>query len=495
MANDSIDRFLKADPSARLRMIDEPDHAAALRQYFGTAAFDEYAAVAARVRRSSGGRVFVRRPANLVFVPGVMGSQLQSRTLGGIWWLDLRGLDKLNRMKISADGTEDATASIDVIAATSDPSYEAFFAAILQRDDFAHKIFPFDWRKSPAFSAAALRDTIAALHASNGGNPVHVVAHSMGGLVVRAALTRYGAEIWPRLGRIVFIATPHYGSPSMAGYLKNHLWGFELLTLLGLYLSRETFRSLWGMLSMLPAPRGIYPGTRPPGVDDAKPRRSPDPGDRYVHPCANFDLYDAQAWKLDLSAEETSRLQTILDGTAALHKELYQAHAGFSQQQRDSMCMIAGVGYKTLFRLAYRDRLLGLWEHMDKVTDRIPGDPHREGDGRVTLASAELEQIGAIRYFNGVHGGLPMMAPVYADVFRWLRNEPLQLPRTPAEALSQPVAARASSLTPHLDGTIRAHGDDPGYWQRDAPSPDRVHALQRQLEKGTLPEFLSVRVF
>ena len=79
------------------------------------------------------------------------------------------------------------------------------------------------------------------------------------------------------MGRIVFIGTPHYGSTSIAGYLKNHLWGWEEVAVLAMFLSRETFRSLRGVLSLLPAPKGIYPGTRH-GED---------------HPCANFDMYDA----------------------------------------------------------------------------------------------------------------------------------------------------------------------------------------------------------
>jgi len=80
--------------------------------------------------------------------------------------------------------------------------------------------------------------------------------------MIRTALRLHGDELWPVVGKIVFIATPHYGSTSIAGYLKNHLWGWEELAVVGAFLSRETFRSLWGPLSLLPAPPGIYPGTR-----------------------------------------------------------------------------------------------------------------------------------------------------------------------------------------------------------------------------------------
>ena len=52
-------------------------------------------------------------------------------------------------------------------------------------------------------------------------------------------------DLWNVVGQIVFVGTPHYGSPAIMGYLKNHFWGFELLALLGRYLSRATFQTMW----------------------------------------------------------------------------------------------------------------------------------------------------------------------------------------------------------------------------------------------------------
>ena len=58
---------------------------------------------------------------------------------------------------------------------------------------------------------------------------------------------------------------------------------------------------------------------------------------------------------------------------------------------------------------------------MDKITVRFPGDPNRDGDGRVPLASAILRRI-RMRYVQGVHGSLTNIPAVYSDVFRWLRR-------------------------------------------------------------------------
>jgi hypothetical protein len=111
------------------------------------------------------------------------------------------------------------------------------------------------------------------------------------------------------------------------------------------------------------------------------------------------------------------------------------------------MLMIAGVGYQTLFRLAYEPQFFGLWEKAVKATARVDGDPHREGDGRMPLASAMLEDV-EIRYVKGVHGGLPNIPSVYMDVFSWLRDQPLQLPDSVKRALSMHLAAREQKRGP-----------------------------------------------
>jgi hypothetical protein len=263
------------------------------------------------------------------------------------------------------------------------------------------------------------------------------------------------------------------------------------MALLGLYLSREAFRSMWGALSLLPAPRGVYPGTRPIDPDPWSDSQSP-----YPHPCANFDLYSADNWQLSLSVVETSELQTVLDATATMHRELDQWHEGLLQEQRNRMLVIAGVGYQTLFRLEYDSRFFGLWEKTVKVTKRQPGDPHRDGDGRVPLASALLKYVQP-RYVRGVHAGLTNIPAVYEDVFRWLNDEQLALPDTPKGALSQHLGAgNVESAAPALDGTNKAlpFSDDPGFWDFTGPDSARLQQLQEDLENGMLPDFQHLRL-
>jgi pimeloyl-ACP methyl ester carboxylesterase len=490
---DAVEAFLRSSPLDQLETVKAGRADPAVRQYFGDAAYAELETLAAKLDRE---HLSLAAPKNIIFVPGVMGSQLFSKTKGGVWWIDARTRNELNGLALNPDGTGDADASDQISAFTTDPQYMPFTSALLEHEAFNHELFPYDWRKLPSECASALRDTVNRVHNENGGVPLHLVGHSMGGLVIRTALLQHGDELWPKLGKVVFIGTPHYGSPAIAGYLKNHLWGFNLMAVLGLYLSRQTFRSLWGVLAMLPAPRGVYPGTR---ADDDEPWSN---GGDYAHPCANFDMYQAELWKLDLSDNDRKRLQTVLDGAAAFHRKLYDGHMALTQDRRDRMAVVAGVGIKTLFRLEYRSHLFGAWESMDKVTKRVEGDRNREGDGRVPLASAELDNV-PVRYVRGVHGGLPNIPAVYEAVFRHLSGEDMGLGRTPREALAGHLGDEATgSDAPALDGTSIAadhipaseNGDlDPGVWEPE-PNPVEVEQLRERLEREELPEFTRVRL-
>ena len=459
----------------------------------GTEAYAEARAIAKDTLKKTGdGHLGINVSPNIIFVPGVMGSLLSSR-LGGVWWIDMRTRKYINSLRLASDGKTDATPEHGITPFGVDITYLPFFAAVDKSEDFNYQFFPYDWRKPLTASADSLRNLVNELSTKNKG-PINLVAHSMGGLVVRAALLKHGDEMWPKINRIIFIGTPHYGSPSIAGYLKNHLWGFDLMAVLGLYLDRETLRTLWGVLGMLPAPRGIYPGTR---EKDPKPWKGGQPGDAYLHPCANFDMYKADEWKLDLEQEQTANLKRILDKAATVHLELYEAHMKLSQDQRNRMAVIAGVGYDTLFRLAYEQKLWGRWSGTDKVKSRVDGDPHREGDGRVPLASAVLEHVGQKRYVRGVHGELPMIREVYEDVFRWLKGEDMQLPNTPEGALEPHLGGPAGgNEAPNLTKVTLANPvtGDPGLWNLDVPNQQHLDQLKAMVENEQLPAFNKIRL-
>jgi hypothetical protein len=489
-------RFLERDTLGRLRMAADPTLQDELRGWLGSEALAEYLALAEDVLPGAGLRHLEAGPTpNLIFVPGVMGSLLASQGLGGTWWIDARSRHHLKDLRLSDDGTTDALRGALVEPFAVDPSYEAFLAAALRRDDLGHLAFSYDWRKPLPASAARLGTAIRQA-AEVGGGPVHLVAHSMGGLLVRLTL-RHDPTLWDVVGHVVFIGTPHYGSPVIASYLKEHLWGSPLLRLLGRYVDRATFRSLWGVLALLPAPTGVYPRTRGSGTPSGPGVENGDRG----HPCAGFDLYRAESYHLDLRSEQVAALQRALDGAFAMHRDLYTWHLGLDQCVRDRMTVIAGVGKRTLFRLSYREGFGFGRREMARVTRRDPGDPDREGDGRVPLASAELEYVGQTRYVAAEHGELPSVPAVYEDVFRLISGEPMQLPSTPSGALTSHLAggfADTLSRTPVLSGRdaipTPPDAEDPGYLDDGPPGAELLAELEDRLAVDALPAFRRVRI-
>ena len=472
MSQAKLEQFQKADWERQQAMLDDAETAAAVERWLGPAAFAELVRYREGTHLAAGAK-------NVIVVPGVMGSALQSAGHGGVWWLDLMfARDKLNDLALAPDGTSDINPEFEIEPCAIDVSYAPFRHAIAQSGEFGGSVqFAYDWRKPLALSARRLSDLVAKI-ANDYGEPVHLVGHSMGGLMIRTALMLHGDSMWQRVGKVVFIATPHYGSPSIAGYLKNHLWGWEQIAVLGAFLSRETFRSLWGVLSLLPAPSGVYPGTR----------------NHEAHPCASFDFYDAGAWRLDLDAAATIQLQQALDAARNFHQDLYRWHSTqLSPAERRRMLQISGVGYKTLFRLETRPGWLGLWEDIDKVTARVRGDVNRDGDGRVPVASAALEAVEH-RYVKGPHGSLHNIPSVAADVIAWLVDRPLSLSDTMEGALDTHLAAVAASPARNLDGSADVSPHDDEYDRYRDIQPDRLNALLADLDAGRLPNINQVRI-
>ena len=282
------------------------------------------------------------------------------------------------------------------------------------------------------------------------------------------------------LGKIVFIATPHYGSPIIAYYLREHIRGTWMMWTLGKYLEPETFRSLWGVMNLLPAPTGIYPGSR---------------GNESKHPCLNFDCYRAEAWRLDLSSTASSRFQLALDDAATLHRELYDSHSTLDEDLLRSMLMIVGVGYSLPFRVEVQPGIVSGWRTV-ATFDRSIGTQNYEGDGSVPVASACLESVET-RYVKGEHAALPNIPAVYDDVFRFLADKPRLLSTKADGALGGHLGPIASNST--IGFVDQSSATDPRFttanrWSIPEPSPEDFEQIERQLRAGQLPDFQFTRI-
>jgi hypothetical protein len=79
-------------------------------------------------------------------------------------------------------------------------------------------------------------------------------------------------------------------------------------------------------------------------------------------------------------------------------------------------------------------------------------------------------------------------------VFDWLNGQPLKLPETVNRALAGHLALGSASEAPHLDGTVTASQDDPGYWDILSQNPVVLEELDRSLDTAGMPAFHRVRL-
>ncbi|HRP97479.1 MAG TPA: CHAT domain-containing protein, partial [Rhodocyclaceae bacterium] len=146
-----------------------------------------------------------------VVLPGTLGSQLSAH--GRPVWLSYRALllGGLRRLAIDRDGVE----ATDLVG--------TFYGPLLEFLARSHRIevFAYDWRRSVCHAAAILAERLEALlpELERQRQPVHLVAHSMGGLVVRAMIADggCGAAVWRRItqipnSRLMMLGTPNRGS-------------------------------------------------------------------------------------------------------------------------------------------------------------------------------------------------------------------------------------------------------------------------------------------
>lgn len=205
--------------------------------------------------RGAGG-ISGRRP--VVFVlPGIMGSSLAVRDPSEEVWLSIRrlALGQLERLRMDAPLPIKPTGLLGLA-----------YGDLLDYLDRSHDVlpFPYDWRRSVRDAAGLLADEVgrALDRAEAGGQPVCLLAHSMGGLVARALITER-PDLWQRIrasgGRLVMLGTPNRGSWEIVRLLVAQAGTLKQLALLDVTKDRGALlaiiRDFQGALELLPEDR------------------------------------------------------------------------------------------------------------------------------------------------------------------------------------------------------------------------------------------------
>lgn len=252
-----ISRVESADVEEFARILARPDieEERALRAYFGDERYRRLHATALRQTARRG----VRSPkGNVVVIHGIMGGELTSHKGGDTdhIWAKVVALigGKATRLRLSDDGRSDA-----------DPQYQVQASGIMKRsygelllelaDQWNVRAFWYDWRKDLTLAAADLDARIRSWFGPDA--PVHIVAHSMGGLVARTFIRDYPKR-WQKMGRLIMLGTPNHGSFAIPQVITGLEGMVRKLALLDLKHKLDellpVFNSFVGSYQMLPSP-------------------------------------------------------------------------------------------------------------------------------------------------------------------------------------------------------------------------------------------------
>jgi CHAT domain-containing protein/pimeloyl-ACP methyl ester carboxylesterase len=350
----------------------------ALEDYFGAENYGELRDLARDASTRS-----VRGGARVLVLPGIMGSTLARKRLGifeDVLWLNPIeiALGKLFDLKLNGAPSPYGASGVILLAYLK-------LKLRLKIGGFNVDFFPFDWRSSLIDLGARLAKTIA----SDPAAKVNLVAHSMGGLVARAALKQAGDKV----EKLVMLGTPNYGSFAPVQVIRATYDVVQKIAKLDLKhkpedLSGQVFNTFPGLYEMMPSP------------------------DKF----SSINLYDPGAWPKNGPqpvAKRLSAVKPVIDQLAAADSRFYLI-AGVNQ---DTVTSVRAEGGDFIYEVS------------------------ADGDGTVPLAFASLANIPEtqIYYVEESHGSLPNNGSVESAVVNLLASG-----TTSALPNQRPAARRAT---------------------------------------------------
>jgi hypothetical protein len=351
------DRFAWSDTQVE-RWLASGAHAPELNAYFGGAEYRALSGLARRARRA------VADPAPHVFiVPGIMGSQLgllrQPPLPHDIVWIDPIDIERGRLAALRLPG-----------AARIVPLGVVLFSYLrlklyLRAHGFGVEFHDYDWR----LPVTQLGQAFAARLRSAAPAPVAIVAHSMGGLLTRAALAHL--ESSHHVQRVLLLGTPNRGSFAAVQALRGTYAVVRKVARLDGSASAETLTS--EVFSSFPSLYDLLPF----GAD-------------------TVDLFDPALWP---TSGPRPRVE-LLQAARAARAQFAPADERFT--------VIAGVGQETVTAIA-------------RTGDEFVYTLTRHGDGTVPTSSATLAGARSA-YARVAHSDLTRDPQVAAAVVEILRT-------------------------------------------------------------------------
>lgn len=478
-----ISQVEKANPEELANLLIRPSlqEEKALRVHLGDERYQRMHSMALkrRVSRSAD----AQQKGNVVVIHGIMGAELSvsSGGAGDLTWVNafriLRGW--LDRLRLSDDGRSEANSKFTV---TASGTMKRYYGEMLLKlsGNWNVKDFYFDWRKDLDLAADSLNANLGSWFDNDA--PVHIVAHSMGGLVSRTFIKKYPNRwrtMWDQKGngkaggRLIMLGTPNLGSFAIPQVITGLEGLVRKLARLDLRHDRqellETFNSFVGSYQMMPSSEEMS----------------------NIAPLYNSGTYSK--FNVNVPQQHLTR--------ALNHHQWLKDAIDF-----DRMIYVAGYDQPT-----YSD--ISDWNKLDSTKGY---QMTLDGDGRVThrlglLKSADGKKQVTTYFIKEEHGNLSTNQTILAALDSLLETGqtsdlPLQLPARRAAKPSQDelrrqyeadLAADEAALEISL-GRMSARsvpfaGAGAAERNVDAPAPPVVSPEERKVEEAITRGFLAYR--
>ncbi|MCV2368671.1 CHAT domain-containing protein [Roseateles oligotrophus] len=422
--------FVNIDTRAALRdwlLVAEPQKLTSFRALPDPA---DYAAAlaAAGASRALGA---ADRPI-VVVLPGIMGSHLQAGANDRVWFdpadIATGGLSKIEWSRPSVEAEE---------------LFAMFYGRVCKHLAESHRVepFPYDWRQPLDVLAERLGEFLDRLMRQT-QQPIRLLAHSMGGLVVRACIYKRRAvidQLMARAGaRLIMLGTPNQGAHSMVENLIGK--GDTLRKLVRL----DVRHDMQEVLDIIAGFRGALQLLPKPGFVDTF-QGLPDGG-------GNFAYQQAQTWTElkskvrdfwfgDRHAGTPS--QAVLDAASWLWTQDGAAQPALPGAYEAKSVYIFGQAPNTP---------CGLREEGTGANVRLKMVGTTRGDGTVSWASGRIGGIGRFYYLPAAHGDLLSTSAYFTALTELLNSGSTaalstQAPTTRAIEHAQPVSYDAGPPT------------------------------------------------
>jgi triacylglycerol esterase/lipase EstA (alpha/beta hydrolase family) len=384
----------------------------------------------------------------VVVLPGVMGSHLQAAGRDRVWF----------------DPLDIASGGLGKIA-WGEPSVEAeslfamFYGKVCEHLAASHRVeaFPYDWRQPLDVLAERFGEFLDRLMKET-QQPIRLLAHSMGGLVVRATIHKRRSVIDALMARdgarFVMLGTPNQGAHSMVENVIGK--GDTLRTLVRLDMRHD----MQQVLDIVAGFRGALQLLPKPGFVDMFQGLEGGGG--------HYAYQQAQTW-LDLKSKVTDLWFGDHHAGTPAQEVLDQASWLWAADGSDTPKLPADYESKSIYVFGVAPNTpCGVREEPDgRGGVRLKMVGTTRGDGTVSWESGRIGGIGRYYYLPAAHGDLPSTKEHFEAL---------------ADLLSAGSTARLSTSPPAVR-TIQQ--PLPITYDAGPPTADDPDALQRGLMGGS----------